>query len=61
MLLRVQTAGWADEPLVAVEVRCPSTGHVYHLTVPPRTRTCAEGVAWCAGMDVTVYRPLIEA
>lgn len=59
-LLRVQ-AGWADEPLVAVEVTCPSTGHVYHLTVPPGTRSCQEGVAWAAGMTVREYAPAIEA
>lgn len=50
-----------DEPLVAVLVRCPSTGGRYTLRVPPFIRTCAEAVAWTANLSVTEYRPLREA
>ncbi|AZI44250.1 hypothetical protein EHF33_15265 [Deinococcus psychrotolerans] len=50
-----------DEPLVAVLVRCPSTGGRYTLRVPPFVRTCAEAVAWTANLNVTDYRPLREA
>lgn len=43
-----------------VEVTCPSTGHVYHLRVPPNIRKCAEAVAWTFGLSVEAYAPLLE-
>ncbi|REJ68208.1 MAG: hypothetical protein DWQ31_08755 [Planctomycetota bacterium] len=50
-----------DEPLVCVEVLCPSTGRRYLLRVPPDTQTCHQAVAWTAGFDNPKdYRPLIE-
>lgn len=50
-----------DEPLVAVLVRCPSTGGRYALRVPPHIRTCAGAVAWTAGLEPDDYRPVREA
>ncbi|WP_102128051.1 DUF6745 domain-containing protein [Deinococcus planocerae] len=50
-----------DEPLVAVLVRCPSTGGRYALRVPPHIRTCAQALAWTAGLDPGDYHPLREA
>lgn len=49
------------EPLVLVEVTCPSTGAVHYLRVPPATRTCAEAVAWTFGLESERYHPLAEA
>ena len=43
-----------------VEVTCPSTGHVYHLRVPPTIRTCAAAVAWTFGLPVDEYAPIQE-
>jgi hypothetical protein len=48
-------------PIVAVRVTCPSTGHGYLLRVPPETVTCQEAVAWTFGMSASEYRPLVEA
>jgi hypothetical protein len=50
-----------DEPLVAVLVRCPSTGGRYALRVPPHIRTCAAAVAWTAGLEPGDYQPVREA
>ncbi len=50
-----------DEPIQALRVRCPSTGHEYVLRVPPHLRTCRRAAAWLAGFDNEQdYRPLIE-
>ncbi|UQN05547.1 DUF6745 domain-containing protein [Deinococcus sp. QL22] len=49
-----------DEPLVAVLVRCPSTGGRYALRVPPHIRTCAAAVAWTAGLEPDDYQPVRE-
>jgi hypothetical protein len=50
-----------DEGVIAiVEVKCPSVGDTHYLRVPPGTKTCAEGVAWTYGMDVSRYKPDIE-
>lgn len=50
-----------DEPIVAVKVRCPSTGQVYFLRVPPHIRTCRAAVAWTFGFEkVAEYRPVLE-
>jgi hypothetical protein len=58
-LLRVEWEG--DEPLVCVLVRCPSTGRLYALRVPPQTRSCRQAVAWVAGFDnPDDYRPIAE-
>ena len=50
-----------DEDLVAVLVKCPSTGGSYALRVPPHLRSCREAVAWTAGLNVNEYRPIQEA
>ena len=50
-----------DEPLVAVEVNCPSTNHKYFLRVPPKIKTCSEAVAWTFGYEAKDYLPLVEA
>ena len=50
-----------DEPLVIVEVNCPSTNHNYMLRVPPQMKTCAESVAWTYGFKASDYAPLVEA
>ena len=58
-LLSVPLAG--DEPLVCVEVRCPSTDDVYLLRVPPGTTTCRQAIAWTAGFDdADQYAPVAE-
>ncbi|MCE7869040.1 hypothetical protein DYH09_01550 [bacterium CPR1] len=49
-----------DEPIVAVEVVCPSTGQDYLLRVPPTTRCCADAVAWTFEMSVGSYHPQLE-
>lgn len=51
---------WFDEPVVAVEVVCPSTGEDYLLRVPPETRTCREAVAWTFSLPSYQYAPLLE-
>jgi hypothetical protein len=41
--------------------RCPSTGRVYLLRVPPTTGSCRAAAAWLAGFDnPNDYRPLLE-
>lgn len=50
-----------DEDLVAVVVRCPSTGGTYALRVPPHLRTCRDAVAWTAGLSASEYHPVQEA
>lgn len=47
--------------MVVCQVTCPSTGHNYILSVPPRTKTCRDAVAWTFGLDPEKYRPLVEA
>lgn len=49
-----------DEPVVAVEVVCPSTGQDYLLRVPPTVRYCADAVAWTFEMSVGSYHPQFE-
>jgi hypothetical protein len=43
-----------------VEVRCPSTGRMYHLRVPPSVRTCMEAVAWTFRETAQTYNPKVE-
>ncbi len=44
-----------------LECRCPSTGRLYLLRVPPRMRSCHQAAAWIAGFDdPTQYQPIIE-
>ncbi len=44
-----------------LECRCPSTGRVYHLRVPPSVGDCRRAAAWIAGFDnVADYAPLYE-
>lgn len=58
-LLRI--APREGEPLVCVQVQCPSTGSRYLLRVPPDVLTCHEAVAWSAGYrNPRDYRPLVE-
>lgn len=50
-----------DEPLMALKVTCPSTGHTHILRVPPYMRSCHQAAAWIAGFnDSEDYSPLIE-
>jgi Cobalamin biosynthesis protein CobT VWA domain len=50
-----------DEPLVCVNVSCPSTGRQYMLRVPPAMTTCRQAIAWTAGFNnPDDYRPAIE-
>jgi hypothetical protein len=58
-LLRVEIPN--DEPLVALQVRDPSTGRQYLLRVPPDTDTCRQAAAWIAGFDnPNDYQPVLE-
>ncbi|MEO0565081.1 MAG: hypothetical protein AAF125_23440, partial [Chloroflexota bacterium] len=51
-----------EEPIVCLNVRCPSTGHQYMLRVPPHIRECHTAAAWLAGFDdPSRYKPLVEA
>lgn len=43
-----------------VRVQCPSTGRVYHLSVPPTVHTARAAVAWTFGHTEETYRPEIE-
>lgn len=58
-LLRIDLSG--DEPMVALSVRCPSTGRGYLIRVPPDMRTCSQAAAWIAGFDnPELYQPVAE-
>jgi hypothetical protein len=58
-LHRLRLSG--DEPIVAVKVRCPSTGQIYFLRVPPTMRTCRDAVAWTFGFEKPEeYQPIAE-
>lgn len=58
-LLRVPLQN--DEPLVCVEVLCPSTGRQYLLRVPSTIRNCHQAAAWIAGFtNPDDYHPLVE-
>lgn len=51
-----------DEPLMILQVICPSTGHTHVLRVPPYMRSCRQAAAWIAGFNnPDDYHPLIEA
>ncbi|MHB8118650.1 MAG: DUF6745 domain-containing protein [Methanothrix sp.] len=43
-----------------VKVRCPSTGRIYHLSVPPTITKAREAVAWTFGLSADQYRPGVE-
>ena len=58
-LYRLRLSG--DEPIVAVRVTCPSTGHVYLLRVPPEIRSCRAAVAWTFELSETEYAPVAES
>ena len=60
-LLRVSVSGARRGYLQAVEVTCPTTGHVYHLGVPQNVRTCQEAVASTFGLKADEYRPVRES
>jgi hypothetical protein len=58
-LLRVTLE--ADEPLLCLVVRCPSTAQRYVLRVPPTVATCRQAAAWIAGFDdPAAYAPVVE-
>ena len=50
-----------DEPIIAVQVVCPTTGRQYVLRVPPQTKTAREGVAWTFGLPAALYQPTIQS
>ena len=51
-----------SEPLVALQVRDPSTGRQYLLRVPPQITTCRRAAAWIAGFENPQdYEPVMEA
>jgi hypothetical protein len=60
-LLRVSVSGARRGYLQAVEVTCPTTGHVYHLGVPQNVRACQEAVASTFGLKADEYRPVRES
>ncbi len=50
-----------DEPIVAVQVQCPTTGQTYFLRVPPQIDRCDKAVAWTFGFEqVRDYQPVVE-
>ena len=52
-----------DDPdyfLKVVKVVCPSTGHVYHLRVPPSIADPDEAIAWGFNLSVEDYKPIKE-
>jgi hypothetical protein len=50
----------AGDYLQFVRVTCPSTGRVYHLSVPPTVTTAREAVAWTFGHTAATYHPDVE-
>jgi len=48
------------DPLIAVIVKCPSTGQIYALRVPPYIRRARDAVAWTFDMDPHSYQLRIE-
>ena len=60
-LLRVRVSGARRGYLQAVEVTCPTTGHIYHLGVPQNVRACQEAVASTFGLKADEYRPVRES
>jgi hypothetical protein len=50
-----------DEPLVMVEVVCPSTDRVYMLRVPPTTERARDAVAWTFDLPPEQYSPEVQA
>lgn len=59
-LLRLPDPQNPAEPLVLVQVACPSTERQYCLRVPPTAGTCAEAVAWTFGLSERGYHPSVE-
>src|SRR4029077_9941466 len=57
-LFRRETVG---DPVVAVLVKCPTTGRAYVLRVPPTVQTAREAVAWTFGMTVEEYQPTAQS
>jgi hypothetical protein len=50
------------EDIVCVQVKCPSTGKLYLLRVPPGMQSCQQAVAWTAGFTSPMsYQPLVES
>jgi hypothetical protein len=51
-----------DEPVILVEVQCPSTQKIAHLRVPPNMERCSQAVAWSFGFEaLEKYMPEVEA
>lgn len=48
------------DPLVMVQVTCPSTDHDYLLRVPPHMKRAREAVAWTFDMEENEYNPSIQ-
>lgn len=63
-LLRIEmgdSESGRSEPMVCVQVQCPSTGGRYLLRVPPEMLTCHDAIAWTAGFsNPRDYRPVME-
>jgi hypothetical protein len=58
-LLRVPVPD--DEPLVCLDVQCPSTGRRYLIRVPPNMQNCHQAASWIAGFDDPQrYQPQLE-
>ena len=49
-----------DEPLVMVEVTCPSTGRKFMLRVHPEMSTAQEAIAWTFNLRSGAYSPIKE-
>jgi hypothetical protein len=49
------------EPIVAIVVKCPSTGRNYVLRVPPTVQTAREAVAWTFGLKPDEYLPTAQS
>jgi hypothetical protein len=60
-LLQIGTPWTRSRSMTVCQVRCPSTGHEHLLPVPPTMTRCDEAIAWTFGLDVTKYRPEVEA
>ena len=59
ILHRIELPG--DEPIVAVQVKCPTTDQTYFLRVPPQIDRCDKAVAWTFGYEkVRDYQPQVE-
>lgn len=44
------------DPIVLVKVKCSTTGIYYLIRVPPRIKTCQQGIAWSFSMPEHMYK-----